>query len=456
VNDVAVDDAGNAYVTNSDRGVIYKVDTAGVASIFFQDNSLAPTDPIAENGFNGIEYHPNGYLLVVHSTHDKIYKIMLNNPTQATEVSLPSGFLRSGDGMFLDGNELVVISNSANAASNPVAGAPTVPFVTQFVSSDGWNSATPMGDTYATGDVFPTTIVKVGEDYFLNYAYFNFLAYNNNPANYLISKANFDVDQRYAGSATEIPRVNTPIVPFSYYGMTYPEPFYTDCTTPIAADIPDLRGEWIEATVTINGAEITAQPVPRRERIEQCGNRILIASGGVLHEVFAADGTMFNGVNDVDPTGQPVHLTGSFEDNVFSLTPIIPGDTLPGPSITREIIQDDAGNDVLKLFNPLDGSTRYLVEETGNVAIEDFGTTHHVTAAPNPFQHQTLITWENPNNEIYKAQLINMNGQVMRSYSHVQGESLLVKKENLSPGVHFLQFINDAGSMNTTKLLLLE
>jgi len=287
VNDVAVDAEGNAYVTNSDKGVIYKVDTSGAASVFFQDNTLAPSNPATLNGFNGIEYHPNGYLLVVHSENDKIYKIMLNNPSQATEVSLPAGFLRSGDGMFLDDDELVVISNAANAAATPDPSDPRVPFVAKFRSSDDWNLALLEGDTYATGDVFPTTVVKVEGDYFINYAYFNYLAYQSNPVNFIISKASFDAEQRYVGSSTEIPRVNTPVVPFSY-GAAYPEPYYSGCTTPLAEGVPDLSGEWVETTVSINGAAITPQPNPRRERIEQCGNRILIASNGVLNEALRA------------------------------------------------------------------------------------------------------------------------------------------------------------------------
>jgi hypothetical protein len=370
VNDVAVDDMGNAYITNSDQGIIYKVDNNGIGSIFFQDNSLAPANAFTQTGFNGIEYHPDGYLLVVHSTQDKIYKIMLNNPAQATEVSLPAGYLRSGDGMFLDGDELVVVSNAVNPAANPSPNDPVVPFVTKFVSSDNWNSATPEGDTYATGDVFPTTVVKVGEGYFINYGYFNYLIdFQIPPVNYLISRVSFDAEQRYAGSSTEIPRVNTPVVPFSY-GAEYPEPYFADCTTPIESGIPDLSGEWVEAVVTINGAQINPQPMLRRERIEQCGNRILIASGGVLHEVFEADNTMFNGVNDVDSTSLPAHFTGSFEDDVFTLSPIIPGDTVPGPSITREIIQDDGGQKVLKLFQPASGTTRYLVEKSAITSLE--------------------------------------------------------------------------------------
>ena len=455
VNDVAVDNEGNAYVTNSDKGIIYKVDADGEASIFFQDNSLAPPNPIMQTGFNGIEYHEDGYLLVVHSVNDKIYKIMVDNPSDITEVSIPDGSLRSGDGMFLDGDELVVVSNTANEAADPESSDPVVPFVTRFMSSDDWNSAVPMGDTYATGDVFPTTVVKVGEDYFINYAYFNFLAYGDNPVNYVISKASFDVNQRYSGSATQIPRVNTPIVPFSY-GDAYPEPYYADCTIPIAEGFPDLSGEWMETTVTIDGMEIPAQPVPRRERIEQCGNRILIASGGVLHEVFQADNTLFNGVNDVDPSGQPIHFTGRFEENVFILTPRVPDTNQVVLGISREIIQDDEGINVLKLVNPNVGLTQYLIEDAGTVSTNDLMAKHQVNVTPNPFQGHTLITWSNLENGLFQAHLLNAMGQVVRRYPGERGESLRVEGEGLSPGIYFLNMTDDAGNFGTVKLLLQE
>ena len=417
----------------------------------------APPNPFTQTGFNGIEYHEDGFLLVVHSVNDKIYKIMIDNPSEITEVNIPEGYLRSGDGMYVDGDELVVVSNAANESLNPGPSTPLVPFVTRFVTSDNWNSAVPVGDTYASGDVFPTTIVKVGEDYFINYAYFNYIAYQNFPTNYLISKASFDINERYAGPATEIPRVNTPIVPFSY-GDDYPEPYYAECTTPITDGVPDLSGDWMEATVTINGEEIVAQPNPHRERIEQCGNRILIASDGVLHEVFEADNTMFNGINDVSPTGVPVHLTGRFEDNMLLLTPIGTDTTVVIPDITRTLIQDDDGNDVIKYVNPASGmnATRYLRIESEVVAVKDLVVSSNFRVIPNPFKNEALISWNNAANATYQAQLLNATGQVVRSYQNVQGESLLIEKRKLLPGLYFFNMIDEAGNVGTLKLLIQE
>lgn len=351
VNDVAVDSDGNAYVSNSDQGIIFKVDMDGNATIFFEDASFAPADPSMETGFNGIEYHFDNYLIVSHYETNKIYKLDIANPSNLTEVALPDGFVNGGDGLYLDGNELVVVSNAA------------VPFVSKFITTDNWNSASLSGNTYATGDIFPTTVVKVGEDYMVNNSYFNYPAYENTPINYLISKANFDNSKRFSGTSTEIPRVNTPVVPLGY-GNDYPNHFYANCTTPIATDLPDLQGDWVEQTVTIDGIEYPANADVHTERIEQCGNRILIVSHGMLHEVFIDDNSMYNGVNDTNPQGQPIHASGRFEGNTLILTPIFPPQSgISSPDVTRELIQDDNGNEVLKFFNPLMVTTRYCLKK---------------------------------------------------------------------------------------------
>ena len=348
VNDVAVDADGNAYVSNSDQGVVFKVDMNGNSSIFFQDENFAPADPTMETGFNGIEYHDDGYLIISHYESNKIYKLDISSPSSIQEVSLPSGFVRGGDGIYLSDDELVIVNNNG------------VPFVSKFVSNDNWISATLEGSTYATGDIFPTAVVKIGEDYMVSNSYFNFPAYGNTPVDYLISKANFDSGKRYSGSSSEIPRVNTPVMPPLYQGA-YPPHFYADCTTSIANGIPDLRGDWSEETVTIAGIEYPALADVHSERIEQCGNRILVVSEGALHEVFLDDDSMYHGVNDINPQGQPIHASGKFENNTLILTPIFPPQSgVMFPDVTRELIQDDSGNSVLKFFNAQLQSIRYL------------------------------------------------------------------------------------------------
>lgn len=60
-NDIALDKHGNAYVTDSFAPIIYKIDTAGKATIFAQNPMFNDADGF---NLNGIAYHEGGYLLV--------------------------------------------------------------------------------------------------------------------------------------------------------------------------------------------------------------------------------------------------------------------------------------------------------------------------------------------------------------------------------------------------------
>ncbi len=354
-NDVTVDNNGNAYVTNSDQGVIYKVTLDGSASIFFQDDSFAPSSPATESGFNGIAFHSNGYLLLAHSATNKIYKLALTEGAMPQEITLPTDYLSGPDGIAIANNKLIVINNTG------------LPFVSQFNSSDDWSSGSLEGDTYAAGDTFPTTATIVNDEAMVSHSYFNYPGYGLNPLDYQITKANFDTEKRYTGSATDIPRIFTPIKPFGY-GDTYPEPFYANCSTPLADTTLDLRGDWMETEVIINGQRIpVTETGAHKERIEQCGNRVLIISNQVLHEFFMTDDTAFNGVNDANPAGQPVHSSGKFSNNSLILTPVLPTalNTIT-PNVTRELSVDDTGNAVLKFFNPQLITERYLTRQTSN------------------------------------------------------------------------------------------
>ncbi len=57
-NDIAVDNDGNAYVSDWFAGVVYKVDLSGNASLFWKNNTGISAQP------NGLDFNSDGYLLV--------------------------------------------------------------------------------------------------------------------------------------------------------------------------------------------------------------------------------------------------------------------------------------------------------------------------------------------------------------------------------------------------------
>ena len=85
-------------------------------------------------------------------------------------------------------------------------------------------------------------------------------------------------------TADQIPKAYTP-------GCNYtrvPMPILAECTEPLADGVVDMRGLWYGVTGRVG----------HLERIEQCGNRVVVTTSGLIHD-FRVDGTLENGARDV-------------------------------------------------------------------------------------------------------------------------------------------------------------
>jgi hypothetical protein len=104
-----------------------------------------------------------------------------------------------------------------------------------------------------------------------------------------------------------------------------PPPVLSGCRGPLADGAPDLRGLWRAAAVEVDGEPAGPDhPALRHvERIEQCCDRIVITSAGVIHDM-RCDGTEENGVNDVAEFDfkTPIRVIATYEDNVHTLRPV--------------------------------------------------------------------------------------------------------------------------------------
>ncbi|XP_074316024.1 uncharacterized protein LOC141652454 [Silene latifolia] len=132
-DDVAVDDEGNTYVTDAKQSKIWKVNVDGkllstITSPLFTfkewyKNLIA---------LNGIVYHPDGYLLVIHTTSGTLYKIDLKKGDGSIKlVKILTGSLVLGDGLeLLSPSKLVVAGNPSGRL---------------LESSDGWETASVTG-----------------------------------------------------------------------------------------------------------------------------------------------------------------------------------------------------------------------------------------------------------------------------------------------------------------------
>lgn len=149
--DVAVDEEGNAYVTDAKGSKIWKVDVDGKLLSIIK-SPLFTSKEWYNNlvALNGIVYHPDGYLLVIHTFSGKLYKI--NPKGEEIKMVKITGSLKFGDGLeLLSPTKLVV------------AGRPTGRLVE---SSDDWGTASVVGKYSSLVHRIATSVtVKDGKAY---------------------------------------------------------------------------------------------------------------------------------------------------------------------------------------------------------------------------------------------------------------------------------------------------
>jgi sugar lactone lactonase YvrE len=145
-NDVAVDHAGNAYVTDPASDALYRVDRAGRATVLARDPRFR-SDTI---GLNGIVWHPGGFALAVRYDTGALFKITRSGRVSEVALDRP---LVGGDGMDLrpDGT-LAVVTNGLVAQGEAA--------VSVLETGDDWRTARTKNRTAPWADDEPTTIAR--------------------------------------------------------------------------------------------------------------------------------------------------------------------------------------------------------------------------------------------------------------------------------------------------------
>ncbi|XP_047979399.1 uncharacterized protein LOC125221320 [Salvia hispanica] len=151
-DDVAVDTEGNAYVTDVKGSKLWKVGVDGELLYTIKSPLFIPKEWYYNLiGLNGIVYHPNGYLLVVHTLWGKLFKVEIGNGDVVKEVNIIGGSLMFGDGLELISPTKIAVAGNA---------------IRLVESTDDWESARIVGKSKGLGHrVVTAATVKEGKVY---------------------------------------------------------------------------------------------------------------------------------------------------------------------------------------------------------------------------------------------------------------------------------------------------
>lgn len=141
-NDIAIDNKGNLYITDSYSPVIYKVNEEMKPVVFARSDWFSSVDV----GLNGIEWHPEGFLIVAHNTSGQLFKVDVAQPQKITKIGTKT-FFPGADGLLWDaeGNLVLIQNKGVNKAF-------------QLMSKDNWLSAEIVAYTLLTDRLhYPTT-----------------------------------------------------------------------------------------------------------------------------------------------------------------------------------------------------------------------------------------------------------------------------------------------------------
>ncbi|KAJ6723338.1 CALCIUM-DEPENDENT PHOSPHOTRIESTERASE SUPERFAMILY PROTEIN-RELATED [Salix koriyanagi] len=134
-DDVAVDAEGNAYVTDAKSNKIWKVGADGKFVSFIR-NPLFIAKEWYKNliGLNGIVYHPDGFLIVIHTFSGMLYKIDVTKEDHEVKlIKVAGGSLAFGDGLeLLSPTKLVVAGNPSGRLVESLDGWETASVVAKF------------------------------------------------------------------------------------------------------------------------------------------------------------------------------------------------------------------------------------------------------------------------------------------------------------------------------------
>lgn len=156
-NDIAVDDEGNAYVTDSFTPTIYRIGTDGNVSVLVENAQMG-----AGKGYNlnGIAWNKDGFLLVGNTTTGRLFRVSTRQPGRFDEVRMSEALVGADGFHLVDGQHLVI------AQQHLTSGAIDQDRAVELVSTDGWSTAQMSRQAKAITSS-PTSATQVSNDVYV-------------------------------------------------------------------------------------------------------------------------------------------------------------------------------------------------------------------------------------------------------------------------------------------------
>ena len=79
--------------------------------------------------------------------------------------------------------------------------------------------------------------------------------------------------------------------------------------------------------------------------------------------------------------------------------------------------------------------------------------TNFINVYPNPLTNQSKIEFYNPNSEEVNVSIIDSRGRVVRTYAKIKSDNLIIKKEELSNGLYYIELKGSSILSRTTILI---
>ena len=92
-----------------------------------------------------------------------------------------------------------------------------------------------------------------------------------------------------------------------------------------------------------------------------------------------------------------------------------------------------------------------ILEATG---LEDIRSSSAIKVFPNPITNTAIIQLNNPNNEIFKFRLINMQGEVIKEINNISGNEITFHKNEIPHGFYLIELISEKGEVYRIKVII--